>query len=159
MINLITGKLSDSFPEMKADFTSNQAFALSDDSVEYMSHLSKNVTLHINAEESVFRGGGRYFIQAQSLLDKMVSKSGGKFTYDFVDITGSMRNLKEFLKHRDADDAFADARKNGYVGIPALLRDDGSLSTDWEAYLKEKGVSAEAAALSGQSCRIDGSGC
>ena len=87
VINLITGKLSDSFPEMKADFTSNQAFALSDDSVEYMSHLSKNVTLHINAEESVFRGGGRYFIQAQSLLDKMVSKSGGKFTYDFVDIT------------------------------------------------------------------------
>ena len=82
-----------------------------------------------------------------------------RIEYDFVDITGSMRNLKEFLKHRDADDAFADARKNGYVGIPALLREDGSLSTDWEAYLKEKGASADHTAQSGQSCRIDGSGC
>ena len=87
LVNVITGKLVQQFPEAKADFTSNQAFALSDDTAEYMGHLSKDVKLHINAEESVFRSGGQYFVQAQNLLDKMVSKSGGKFTYDFVDIT------------------------------------------------------------------------
>ena len=79
--------------------------------------------------------------------------------YDFVDITGSMRNLKEFLKHRDKDNVFDDARKNGYIGIPALLREDSSVSLDWEAYLKEKGGSAGSAVPSGQACRIDGSGC
>lgn len=79
--------------------------------------------------------------------------------YDFIDITGSMRNLKEFLKHRDAEYVFENARKNGYVGIPALLQEDGSVSLDWEAYLKEKGKSSDNAVPSGQTCRIDGSGC
>ena len=36
-------------------------------------------------------------------------------SYDFVNITSNMRNLKEFLKLRDSDPAFDSARQNGYV--------------------------------------------
>ena len=78
--------------------------------------------------------------------------------YDFVNITESMRNLKEFLKKRDSDPVFTDARINGYVGIPALLSEDGSITLDWEAYLKENNIQT-ASAKSGTACRIDGSGC
>ena len=79
--------------------------------------------------------------------------------YDFVDVTGSMHNLKEFLKCRDTNEVFTDARQNGYVGIPALIREDGSITLEWEAYLKENGLSADAAIPVGKACRIDGSGC
>ena len=87
LLNVIAGLLSDRFPGMKADFTANQAYALSDDTMEYIRHMDKDVALHIIADESTFTGGGRYFVQAKNLLDKMVSASDGKFTYDFVDTT------------------------------------------------------------------------
>jgi glutaredoxin-related protein len=79
--------------------------------------------------------------------------------YDFIDITGSMRNLKEFLKQRDSKAEFDDARLKGYVGIPALMLENGDITLDWETYLKEKGLSSDNAVPSGKACRIDGSGC
>lgn len=79
--------------------------------------------------------------------------------YNFVDVTGSMRNLKQFLKYRDTDPVFDDARANGYVGIPALLPEDGNITINWEAYLKEKGLNVEPAVPTGTACRIDGTGC
>ena len=79
--------------------------------------------------------------------------------YDFVNITASMKNLKEFLKLRDTNAVFDDARAGGYVGIPALLREDGSITTDCEGCLKENGLSLQEAEKTGAACRLDGSGC
>ena len=39
-------------------------------------------------------------------------------------ITESMKNLKEFLALRENRKEFDDAKKFGYVGIPAILTDD-----------------------------------
>lgn len=80
-------------------------------------------------------------------------------SYEFVDITDSMKNLKEFLKLRDTDPVFADAKENAYVGIPALVGKDGSITIDWEHYLKENGLEAEPQPQTGAACRIDGKGC
>ena len=87
LLNVIASLLVDRFPELKADFTSNNAFALNDDTADYMSRLKKDVKLHIVADEDDFMNTGTYFVQAKNLLDKMVSKSNGKFSYDFVDTT------------------------------------------------------------------------
>ena len=79
--------------------------------------------------------------------------------YEFVDITDSMRNLKEFLKKRDTDPVFDEAREKGYVGIPALLGEDGNITLDWKNYLKENGMEVEPQTREGAACRIDGTGC
>ncbi len=44
--------------------------------------------------------------------------------FEFVNITESMKNLKEFTALRDHRVEFEDARKNGYMGIPCLLTDE-----------------------------------
>ena len=80
-------------------------------------------------------------------------------SYDFVNITAGMKNLKEFLKLRDKEPVFDDAKSSGYVGIPALLSENGSLTLDWETYLKENGISTATAQKTGTACRIDGKGC
>jgi hypothetical protein len=36
LLNVVAGLLVDRFPEMKADFTANKAFALANDTKEYM---------------------------------------------------------------------------------------------------------------------------
>ncbi len=43
--------------------------------------------------------------------------------FDYVEITDSMKNLKEFLKIRDKDDAFKIVRRVHSVGIPMLTID------------------------------------
>ncbi len=47
--------------------------------------------------------------------------------YDFVNITESMVNLKEFLHLRDTRKEFEEVKSLGYVGIPAILTDDNKI--------------------------------
>ena len=78
--------------------------------------------------------------------------------YDYIDINKSMRNLKAFLKLRDRLPVFDVCRENGFVGIPALVLEDGSVTLDWEGWMKEKGLPIvyRETAL---ACSIDGKGC
>ena len=38
-----------------------------------------------------------------------------------VDITASMRNLKEFLRLRDGEEVFTPRKEQGMVGVPCLV--------------------------------------
>lgn len=55
--------------------------------------------------------------------------------YEYLDFSDSLKNLKEFLAIRDSSDLFDDVRKNGSIGIPRILEENGSISLDWEAYM------------------------
>lgn len=41
--------------------------------------------------------------------------------YDSVDITASMKNLKQFLEHRDFKSVFDSKKENNQVGVPVLV--------------------------------------
>lgn len=96
VLNIIVGLLVDRFPELKADFTSNKAYALQDDTIDYLSHLKKDVTVYILAEEKTFSDSNEYFNQAKNLLDKMVSSSGKKLSLKFVDTTSNPAFTKKY---------------------------------------------------------------
>ena len=49
------------------------------------------------------------------------------YKYEFVNITESMTNLKEFLHLRDTRKEFNEVRSLKYVGIPAILTDDNKI--------------------------------
>lgn len=46
------------------------------------------------------------------------------FTYEMVNITASMGNLKQFLRLRDNRSEFEAKKAQGQVGIPVLVMDD-----------------------------------
>ena len=52
--------------------------------------------------------------------------------YDYRDFADSLVNLKEFLKIRDENPIFAEVKAAGRIGIPCILRQDGSVLLDWE---------------------------
>ncbi len=87
VINVICGLLTERFPETKIDFTKNNSFALQDDTVDYMAHLNKDVTLNILMPKNDFKNYNSYFMQAHNLLEKMVSSSNGKIKIEYVDLT------------------------------------------------------------------------
>ena len=53
--------------------------------------------------------------------------------YEIIDIGTHVRNLKEFLRLRDSSPAFDGAKRNGSVGIPCFVLEDGTvtLSADY----------------------------
>lgn len=56
--------------------------------------------------------------------------------YEYCDFSDRLIYLKEFLRLRDTDPAFAEVRGAGKIGIPCILREDGTLTLDWEELLK-----------------------
>ena len=60
----------------------------------------------------------------------------------------------DFLKLRDSSPAFDDARKNGYIGIPCFVLEDGTVTLDPEMAGLHPRESEEKI-----SCSIDGRGC
>jgi len=60
-------------------------------------------------------------VEAKEYFEKV------NYKYEFVNITESMKNLKEFLALRDNRKEFEEIKKLGYVGIPAVLTDDNKI--------------------------------
>ena len=55
--------------------------------------------------------------------------------FEFCDFADSLLNLKEFLKLRDANAAFDELRAAGKIGIPCIVREDGSVTLSWKEFL------------------------
>ena len=52
--------------------------------------------------------------------------------YEYLDFADNLLYLKEFLAIRDSSPLFASLKAEGKIGIPCLVREDGSVSLSWE---------------------------
>ena len=57
--------------------------------------------------------------------------------YEFCDFSDQLSNLKEFLLLRDTDPVFASVRGSGSIGIPCIVREDGSVTLSWAEYVSQ----------------------
>ena len=55
--------------------------------------------------------------------------------YEYLEFSENLRNLKEFLKIRDASALFDEVRERGSIGIPCIVEEDGTVCLDWEKYM------------------------
>lgn len=55
--------------------------------------------------------------------------------YEYLDFGESLKNLKEFLILRDKNPQFDEIRREGKIGIPCILREDGTLTLNWEEFM------------------------
>lgn len=56
-------------------------------------------------------------------------------SYEYLDFSDDLRNLKAFLAIRDKEEIFAQVKENGSIGIPCIIREDGSVTLDWTEYV------------------------
>ena len=54
----------------------------------------------------------------------------GNENFEFIDIGEHVMNLKEFLRLRDKDAVFDEAKAGGYIGIPCFVLESGRISLD-----------------------------
>lgn len=61
----------------------------------------------------------------------------GGVDYEYLDFSDSLGNLKDFLRIRDGSDVFADAKREGYIGIPCIVDENGAVTLDWSVYVSQ----------------------
>ena len=54
--------------------------------------------------------------------------------YEYLDFSADLKNLKEFLKIRDGNPLFDELRAEGKIGIPCIVREDDTITLNWEEY-------------------------
>lgn len=84
---------------------------------------------------------------------KAVLEASAAIELEYIDITSSTKALKEFLFHRDQDELFAPVIKEGKIGIPFFLLEDGRKT--FEVY---SSLGVERLEQTVNSCSIDGKG-
>ncbi len=52
--------------------------------------------------------------------------------YEYLDFSENLMHLKEFLTIRESSPLFGQVRKSGGIGIPCVVKDDGSITLDWQ---------------------------
>lgn len=80
-------------------------------------------------------------------------QADGNPQYEFIDVGEHVRHLKAFLRLRDTSPVFDQAKREGYIGIPCFVLEDGTVTLSAE----EAGLRSDLA--DGPSCNIDGTGC
>ena len=63
-----------------------------------------------------------------------LEEAGVEFLY--LDIGEKLLYLKQFLKIRDGNELFEPIRLRGQIGIPCIQREDGTITFEWDEYLK-----------------------
>ena len=58
----------------------------------------------------------------------------------FVNITGSIDHLKEFVTFRDKSPLYDDVRGTGSIGLPLIWLEDGTVTRDVNQVLKSLGI-------------------
>lgn len=55
--------------------------------------------------------------------------------YEYKDFSDALINLKEFLAIRDREAVFNSVREDGRIGIPCIVKEDGTVILDWQEFL------------------------
>lgn len=56
--------------------------------------------------------------------------------FEYCDFGDSLLYLKEFLKLRDEHPVFVEVRAAGKIGIPCIVREDGTITLEWDEFVK-----------------------
>lgn len=84
LVNVIVSILVDRYP-ISVDLTSNKVFELSQESIDYVENIDKDINVYILATKEDFSGNNNYYKQADTVINKYAQYSD-KIHVSYVDI-------------------------------------------------------------------------
>lgn len=88
VINLISNVLVEKIPALSIDMTGTAMNELSQDTIDFITTLDKDVEIMVLATESDYVAANQYFLQANSLL-KQYHNYNNRITIDYVDLAAN----------------------------------------------------------------------
>lgn len=85
-VNIIATTLTNRFPVLSADLTSNDVYELTQPSVEFMAELEKDVNVYVLMEEKTLESQGEYNVQVNKLLQAF-DRESTHFNLEYINLT------------------------------------------------------------------------
>ena len=113
-LNIVATLLTNRFPVLSSDLTSNSVYKLTQTSVEYVKNLKDDVNVYVLMEEKALESQGEYYIQVNKLLEAFDQQSdhitlkyinlatNPTFTSDYPDINWQTTGYLMLVEHGDS---------------------------------------------------------
>lgn len=88
IVNMIAATLVEKVPALNIDTTGEERFSLTDDTLDFLSSLDREMTIYVLSSESDYLAGGDYFIQANTLFQAYANASD-KINLEYIDLSSN----------------------------------------------------------------------
>ncbi len=68
-------------------------------------------------------------------VDCVRELSDAGVAFEFLDFARELRFLREFMNLRDRESCFDPVKAGGTIGIPCIVREDGTVSLSWKEFM------------------------
>lgn len=94
LVNLVATKLFERFP-LSFDMTSNSAYSISDETIEYVKDIDVNVKVTVLSEKDEFENENVYTLQASEILQKY-AQYNSKIEIEYIDFLSNPDIVSEY---------------------------------------------------------------
>lgn len=88
VVNMIANLVTTKVPSLTFDLSASKTYELSQDTIDFVETIDKDVTVSILASESDYTGASEYYLMASTLL-KQYQNYSDKIKIEYVDITAN----------------------------------------------------------------------
>lgn len=94
LINIVATQVFERFP-LSFDMTSNSSYSISDETIDYVKSIEKDVKITVLAEKDTFDSQNVYTLQADEILQKYVQYNS-KITIEYVDFLSNPNVVSQY---------------------------------------------------------------
>ena len=95
IINMIASLITAKVPALTFDLSTSQASILSQDTIDFITTIDKDVTITVLAAESTYTKSSNYYLMANTLL-KQYANTNSKVKIEYVDLTANPTYLNNY---------------------------------------------------------------
>lgn len=94
LINIVATQVFERFP-LSFDMTSNSSYSISDETIDYVKNIEKDVKITVLAEKDTFDSQNVYTLQADEILQKY-AQYNSKITIEYVDFLSNPNVVSQY---------------------------------------------------------------
>lgn len=134
-VNIVATSVFERFP-LTIDMTSDDSYTISDETVDYIKNVDKEIKITVLAEEKEFTSTSKYIRQANEIL-KNIAKSNKNITVEYVDLMSNPEVKSEYEESLAEYDIIVETGNNHERTTIVHPQDLVNFSSDFETSFQQ----------------------
>lgn len=95
VLNMIAGLITNKVPALSFDLSSQQTYNLTQDTIDFVETINKDITISVLASESDYAGASQYYLMASTLLNQYKNYND-KIKIEYIDLTANPTYINNY---------------------------------------------------------------
>lgn len=95
VLNMIAGLITNKVPALSFDLSSQQTYNLTQDTIDFVETINKDITISVLASESDYTGASQYYLMASTLLNQYKNYND-KIKIEYIDLTANPTYINNY---------------------------------------------------------------